>query len=629
MRRDTGGPLVAALLLVLLVVAVYWPVGGFGFVRLDDGLYISRNPHVLSGFGPDNVRWAFTTLHAGFWIPLTWLSLMLDASLWGPGAGGFHLTNVALHAAATVLFFLLLRRLLGTSGVPLLAAALFAAHPLHVESVAWATERKDVLSQALLLGFLHAWVRHVRRPSAGRHAVALSVLALALMAKPIAFTTPALLLVLDWWPFGRLRGAGPRRAAALVAEKIPVALLGLGFGIVTLVAQGRSGAMTPLALHSAADRAANAAVTMAQGLARFVWPSGLGPFYPGPPGGVFPPPTVAAGAALLGALAAAAFLVRRRQPWVAAGLAWYLVGLVPVLMVIGGLQVTADRFNYLPLLGIHLAAACTAFGLAGAARRPGRAVALLALPALLAAVAHRQVYVWRDGESQMRRALAVSRDVAFIRQNLGAVLLEAGRAAEAQEHLEAALRLDPDHRFAHSDLGRLLVEQGRVEEGLAHLARAVELAPREVELRVTFGEMLLRAGRGEDAERELRAALALAPGSALVLSSLSTLRLEQGELAQARDLAEAAVRGDPSLAVAWYLLGTATARLGDPSRAERPLRRALELQPDAADFGYNLALSLLDQGRRAEASALLDGLRRQHPDDAGIGGLRERLGATH
>jgi len=173
---------VGVALLLLLIAAIYWPVAGFGFVTLDDGLYVYDNPHVLGGLSRASIAWAFTTLHAGFWMPLTWLSLMTDASLWGGWAGGYHLTNVVLHAVAAILFFLLLRRLLGASGIPLLAAALFAAHPLHVESVAWVTERKDVLSQTLFLLFLHAWLQHLRHPSAGRHARALLVFTLCLMS---------------------------------------------------------------------------------------------------------------------------------------------------------------------------------------------------------------------------------------------------------------------------------------------------------------------------------------------------------------------------------------------------------------------------------------------------------------
>ena len=315
-RRDTDNPVavspemprrlretaVAALLIAALVAAVYWPVGGFGFVRLDDEPYISRNPHVLGGLGAENVRWAFSTLHAGFWIPLD-LALP-DARREPLGPGGRRLPPDQRRAARC-------------GGAALLRAAAAVARDRRCSAarrraVRGAPAARGVrgvgdraqgraLAGALPRASCSTWLRHVRQPSVPRHAVALSVLALALMAKPMAFTTPVLLLLLDWWPLGRLRGAGLRRAAALVAEKLPAALLGLGFGVVTLVAQERGGAMTPLAAHPVSGRVANAAVTLAQGLGRFVWPAGLSPYYPGPPGGVFPPPAVAAGGAAGGA----------------------------------------------------------------------------------------------------------------------------------------------------------------------------------------------------------------------------------------------------------------------------------------------------------------------------------------
>jgi tetratricopeptide (TPR) repeat protein len=627
MIRSSGGArtAVAFALLSLLVAAVYWPVAGFGFVTLDDGLYIYENPHVLGGISPANIAWSFTTLNAGFWIPLTWLSLMADASLWGRWAGGFHLTNVVLHAVAAFLFFLLLRRLLGASGIALLAAALFAAHPLHVESVAWVTERKDVLSQTIFLLFLHAWLNNLRRPSRGRHAVALLLFALSLMVKPMGFTAPGLLLVLDWWPLGRLNVTAGRRVLTLVWEKFPVAILALAFGIVTIIGQSRTGAMTPLGAHPLPRRLGNAAVTLMQNLGRAIWPSGLGPFYPGPPGGLFPPLAIAAAAALLLALLAVAFFMRRRQPWIAAGLAWFLVGFVPLHLINAGPQVTADRFTYLPLLGIHLAAACIAFRAAAAARHPGRTAALLLIPGLLALPAHLQTHFWRNGVTLGRRALAVSRDTGFIRNNLGVALSEAGRPEEALAQYEAALRLEPGNVLAHHNLAAALGAVGRVEDGVGHVRRAVALDPGNAALRVTLGTLLLKAGRLTDSEQELQAALEADPESSGTLGGMAALRLEQGRLREARDLAGAATARNAFDPRAWYLLGTATARLGDPAGGEASLRRAIELQPGDPDAGYNLALAIMNQGRITEARSLLDDLLRRHPEDEGIGALRKQV----
>jgi len=615
---------VACAILTFMVAAVYWPTCGFGFIPFDDPDYVYRNPNVLGGLTTANVAWSFSTLHAGFWIPLTWLSLMTDASLWGFSAGGYHVTNVILHAAAALLFYLLLRRLLGAAGIPLLAAALFAVHPLHVESVAWITERKDVLSQALFLLFLHLWLSHLRRPSPARHAAALLGLAAALMAKPMAFTAPALLLVLDGWPLGRLADGGWRRIVSRIAEKIPMALIGLGFGVVTLIAQQRAAALAPLAYYPLPQRLGNAAVVLAQNLGRTLWPARLSPLYVAPPGGVFSLGVIAASGVFLLTLATAAYRLRRRQPWLAAGFIWYFAALAPLSGIFqAGKQVTADRFTYLPLLGIYAAAACLVVHLAPARRRPAR-IALLLLPALLAIAAHRQVLCWRDGVTLFSRAVAVSRDNPVARNNLGVALLDAGRTADAVVQFEAALRLDPGSVDANANLGGALGALGRTEEGASYLRRAVEIEPWGIENRVDLGDLLLNAGRVEEAAREYEEAGKRDPGSTLPLNGLVAILLGQGRLREAAALAAVAVDRNPLDGRSWYLLGTAQARSGDPAAGERHLRRALTLQPERADAGYNLARAILDQGRTEEARELLDDLHSRFPADAGIAELRAR-----
>ena len=411
----------------------------------------------------------------------------------------------------------------------------------------------------------------------------------------------------------------------LVFEKIPATILALGIGVVTIVGQSRTGAMTPFKAHPLSRRLGNAAVTLAQNLGRTIWPAELGPFYPGPPGGLFPPVAIAAAALLLAALLFVAFRLRRAQPWIAAGLAWFLVGFVPLHLIIGGLQVTADRFTYLPLLGIHLAAACIAFRVAAVARHPGRGAALLLIPGLLAIPAQRQTNFWRNGETLFHRALAVSRDTVFARINLGVAIVELGRPEEALGQYEAALRLEPDNVHAHHNLGAVLGAVGRIEEGIEHVRRAVALDPGNAALRVTLGTLLLKAGRPADAEQVLQAALDADSKSSVTLGGMAALRLEQGRLEDARDLAAAATAQNPFDPRAWYLLGTATARLGDPAGGEVALRRAIALQPGISDAGYNLALAILSQGRTVEARALLDELHLRHPEDEGIDALRKQV----
>ena len=622
MRRTA----VSVALLLLLVALVYWPVAGFGFVPFDDDVYVYGNPLVLGGLTPGNVVRAFTTLYADYWIPATWASLMVDASLWGLWPGGFHLTNVALHAAAALLFFQLLRRFLGVTGIPLLAAALFATHPLHVESVAWVTERKDVLSQTFFLLFLHAWLSHLRRPAASRFAGALLLLALSLMSKPMAVTAPALLLVLDWWPLGRLRHGGRRRLVACAAEKLPLALIVLCFGVLTAFAQHRAGAMITLANYPLPNRVGNAVVMSMRNLGKLLWPQNLAPLYSVPPGGAFPPFATAVAATLLTALIASIVFLRRRQPWLAAGFAWYFVALLPVCgLFASGAAVMADRFTYLPLLGVYTAAACLAFRVTAVARHPARSAALLLIPLLLAMSAHRQTLFWHDGVTLFRRALAVSPDDSFVRNNLGVALSEAGRTAEALPQFEAAVRLDPASALARNNLGRVLGELGRPDEGAAQLWQIVEREPGNTAVRVNLGDLYLKAGRLEEAERSYQSALKADPAASPALNGMAFLRLEQGRLGEVRDLAATATALNPSDATAWYLLGTAEARLGSQTEAQLHLRRSLALQPGKVDTGYNLALSILKQGRSSEARELLEDLHRRHPEDTGVAELREQL----
>ncbi|MCA8952576.1 MAG: tetratricopeptide repeat protein, partial [Planctomycetes bacterium] len=501
----------AAGLLVLAVAIVYGRTLSHGFLTLDDGLYITGNPHVRGGITWENVCWAFSEReYASFYHPLTWLSILLDVELWGidgtvfglPAAGFHHLTNVLLHAASSVLVFVLLRLATGRIAAAFAVAALFALHPLHVESVAWAAERKDTLSTCLGLACLVAYVRYARAPSGGRYVAVLALLVLGLLAKPMLVTWPFVMLLLDWWPLGRLQPLGPRPAVGETPARRPLALVGEKLPFFALVAvssvlaySAQTGQAMPLmARLTLGERLQNALLSSVYYLVDTVWPTGLAPFHPHAPLSI--PLVAAAGVLVLGVTIVALRSVRSR-PWLAVGWAFYLGTLVPVSGIVQvGLHARADRYTYVPLLGVFVAIAWGAGALV--AGRPAwrrslswaTAVALL----VLAALSYRQVGYWRDSVTLFEHTLAVEPASGWVRRGLGTAYGEVGRSEEAIVQLEAALAEWPEDPRAHARLGQSLAALGRLA----------------------------------DAEREFAAAAELAPDDALNLSNLGTTRMRRG-----------------------------------------------------------------------------------------------------
>ena len=349
--------------LALLTLALYWPVVGHDFVNYDDGLYVTDNPHVQAGLTLDNIAWAFSTGHASNWHPVTWLSHLIDFSCFGWFAGGHHLVNVLFHTANTLLLFLLLRRLTGSLWRCAIVAALFAWHPLHVESVAWVAERKDLLSLFFLLLSLSAYVGYVKQPSPGRYTLTLACFALGLMAKPMIVTLPCLLLLLDWWPLARLRlsatdaGENPSPRShlwPLVCEKLPFFALAAASCVVTVWTQHQTGALRTFHAVPLSARLANTVTAYACYLWKMIWPADLAVLYPMPSS--WPLAMVLGSALALAGLSLFAWRWRTQFPWVVVGWCWFVVTLVPVIgLVQVGEQAMADRYTYLPLIGVFLA----------------------------------------------------------------------------------------------------------------------------------------------------------------------------------------------------------------------------------------------------------------------------------
>jgi hypothetical protein len=474
-RRIAAG---IAAAIVLVTVAVFLPVARHPFSLFDDDIYITQNEAVREGLSPAGAAWAFSTFHAANWHPLTWMSHMLDVDLFGLDPAGHHLVGVAFHALNGALLFLVLRAMTGATWPCAFAALLFALHPLRVESVAWASERKDLLSTFFGLLAMAAYRRYAAAPRLpGMLAVCL-LFACSLMSKSMLVTLPFLFLVLDGWPLGRFGPGGPG-PARLLREKLPLFLLSGASSAVTLLAQSTGQAVVGIGMLTIPRRIAGALVAYAGYLAKAAWPAGLVVHYPIAADG--PSPWMAAGAALLlAAVTAAAVRLRKGRPWLLAGWLWYLGTLVPVIgLVQVGVQSMADRYSYFPLCGIFLAVAFEGRAWVGRApvrERVATVAATLALAALVA-VTHRQIGYWATDVSLFRHAVDETSGNWKAHYNLGFALLAEGNNAEAERQFRATLAIWPEYSNAHLNLGTALARQNRFPEAVAQFRETLRLAP--------------------------------------------------------------------------------------------------------------------------------------------------------
>lgn len=566
--RLTGIDLAVAAGLVAITLVLYAPVRTHEFLNYDDNEYVTEHPFVRDGLTWAGVRWALTGVHQATWHPVTSLSHLFDVELFGLDAGAHLIVNVGLHAAATVLLFLVLAAMTGARWPSAWVAAVFAWHPLHVESVAWVSERKDVLSGLWWMVTLAAHLRFVRRPTWASQAAVVIVFAVGLLAKPMLVTLPFVLLLLDWWPLGRLRDRAA--AIALVREKVPLFALAAVMSVLTVVAQRSAGALeTTLASTPLAYRLGNAATSYVTYLWKTVWPTGLAVFYPSPP---HLSAWQALGAALvLVAITVAVAFDWKRRPFLVVGWLWFLGTLVPVIgLVRQGDQAMADRFTYLPAIGLYVIAAWGALSIP-AARRATTATAATAVAALAAclAVTTAQIPHWQNSLTLFSHAVAVTRD----------------------------------NHVAHTNLGIALDERGRHAEAMEHYARAVAIAPGYAKAHLNYGRALARAGRGTDAEAEYAEAARLDPGSALAAYNLGLARAERGALDDAIAEYRRALAIDPRHAKAANNLGWALAAKGDAAAAVAAYERALEIDPTMVAAHNNLAVTLADLDRMDEAIA--------------------------
>jgi tetratricopeptide (TPR) repeat protein len=624
--KRTPGSLWIAIALVLATAAAYWPVLSNGFVNYDDDLYILNNVHVQRGLGADTLRWAFTTFRGANWFPLTWLSWAADFRLYGEDPAGFHLTSLLLHIANTLLLYFAFARLTGARWCSALVAALFALHPLHVESVAWAAARKDVLSGFFAMLTLLAYERFVRRPAPLAYAAVAVCLGLGLMAKPTLVTWPFVLLLLDAWPLARLgegsepmrsRLAGVRRA---VVEKLPLlALVGVISGV-AIASQSSWGTVQALERLPFSLRLANAVTAYAAYLADAFWPVGLAVFYPHP-GDALTAAQVSGAAALLACVTAVAFALRRRHPEVAVGWLWFVGMLVPVIgLVQVGQAARADRYSYLPLIGLSLPIvwAVARFGSRGRAARALAVGGVLVVLLALGVATHRQVERWRDSRSLFDHALAVTKRNHVAHINLGVSFANAGEIEPAAKHLVRALQLAPASATAAGMLAEVRLEQGRGDEALRLFRRAIEIEPKTRRWQEGIANALLDLEQPERAIEHYRAAIAQSPGAARVHYNLGLALIRMESWQEAIASFRRALELDPLLAEAHGNLGVALLEKGDGDGAIAAFDQALALAPDLALIQAHAGKLRASRGELDRALLHLSTAARLAPDDAKI-----------
>ena len=569
------------LFLIVITLGVFSSVR-YEFINFDDDLYVTENRHVQAGLTREGITWAFTTLHASNWHPLTWLSHMVDYELYGLNPMGHHLTNVLLHAVNILLLFLILRRMTGALWQSALVAALFALHPLHVESVAWVAERKDLLSTMFWFLTMGAYVRYTEQPTLPRYLLVMLALALGLMAKPMLVTLPLVLLLLDYWPLGRLPFGDLRAGWKRVWEKMPLFAMAAASSVMTYLAQQKGGSVGSLEVYPLWTRIENALVSYVSYIRKMLWPRDLAVFYPHP--GDALPIWQVAGAGLVLVLVSI-LVVRwiRTWPYLAVGWLWYLGTLVPVIGLIQlGKQAMADRYTYVPLIGLFV---MIAWGIPDliAGWRYRRVLLTVSAGVLLSALmvgTWLQVRHWRNSITLFEHALHVTDNNYLAHNNLGNALQKQERLDEAKAHYAEALRIKPDYSLPHNNLGVLYKKQGRLDNAMVEFEISLALNPDYDGTHYNLGKVYKELGRLEEAIQEFQAELEINPVHDKAHNNLGNALKQQGKLEKAMFHYAEALRIKPDLAEAHYNLGDAYQQKGQIQEAIRNFEEALQIKPE-------------------------------------------------
>lgn len=566
--------------LVVLVTGIYWQVRTFELVGLDDDSYIIHNPYVLRGLRPDTVRWALSAVTLGIYQPMIWLSYMADTEIaralaarhivLGPGNSGvYHLTNAVHHLLSAALLFFIIQRITGSRWRSAFVAAFFAVHPLNVESVAWAAERKNTLSTLLCFATMLAYLNYVRRPGWGRYGIMLALFVLGLMAKAVLVTLPMLLLLLDYWPLKRFEKSS---AWLLLREKLPMFGFAAVSGVMAFIAQRMAGYVAPDDLFPMGVRIANAFISFLKYVWLTILPRNLSVCYVHP-GWTIPEWITVLCALVVASITVLAIRYRRRRPYLLVGWMWYLVTILPVIGIVQVAdQALADRYIYIPMVGLLIIAAWGVPDLlsriGAPCIRPAAAATACMAVLLLTVAAHRQTSYWRDGEVMYRQVIKVN----------------------------------PTSRTGYSGLGSTLSAKGEHEEAQDCLRKAIQIDPRDITSRINLGIDLALTKRMDEAESCLREALEMCPGEPRGNHNLARILVMQGKLKEAATHYSRAIASQPTFVEAHIDYGNTLLLLRKPAKAASHYRRAIQLHPDSAKAHVLLAGCLEEQGQAARAA---------------------------
>lgn len=583
--KATNRDLWICLLLLAAIFAVYSQVRHFEFVNYDDPDYVS-NSHVRNGLTSQSLIWTFTSTGDANWFPLTRISHVLDFQLFGYNSGPQHLTNVILHAISAVLLFWLFKRMTGARWPSAFVAFVFALHPLHIESVAWVAERKDVLSTLSLFLALWAYLNYVNRPGSGRYLLVVLLFCAGIMSKPMVVTFPFIALLLDVWPLRRFSGKAVR-------EKLPLFVIAIGASIATYLVQRHGGAVETFTEVSLGLRAANALNSYVTYLFQFLWPANLAVFYPFAETSLW----LTIGAAML--LAGITAIVMRNlklRPYLAVGWFWYLGTLLPVIGLIqAGVQSRADRYTYVPLIGISIMLAW------GVAARPAAGVLGVLVCTVWSYFTWINLGNWRDSVSLFQHAIQVTSNNYLAYNNLGVALRQRGQTAEAMADFQEAVQIRPHYAEAENNLGEALLAQGRVDEASTYIQAALQQDPESSEALVNWATILNRRGRHDEAAAEYRAALRLEPDNAEAHCGLGVALMELGQYQDAMPQLVRAIDIKPDYPDAHYNLGLLYGSLQRTGEAIQQFSETIRLQPDNPEAHFNLGTAYAAEDRMSQA----------------------------
>ncbi len=589
-----------SVVLVMVTTALYWPVQSFDFVNYDDDVIVKDNRQIRDGLSKDGLLWAFTTFDHGNWHPLTWVSHMADVEVYGLNASGHHRTSALIHAAASLLLFLVLAGMTRSVEASGLVAALFAIHPLHVESVAWVAERKDVLSGFFWVLTMGAYAWYVRQPTAMRYLLVVLSFTMGLLSKPMVVTLPFVLMLLDYWPLQRLpdarsvfdrwmsRGGTAIHGviARLVIEKFPLFLLSAGISVLTLVAQKEVGAVWSVDKMPIDVRLANALVSYAEYIRKTLWPVGLAVLYPHQ--GMPEAWKIGVSALLLASVTALAIRNMRKMPFLLVGWLWYLGTLVPVIGIVQvGSQAMADRYTYIPLVGLFIAAVWGAKRIIAEWPRWKKpfTVSSLAVLSILMILARTQVESWQSSLTLFEQALAATEVNPLAHHNIGAFYLDQNNCRKAVPHFLEAIRVKQNYAYPYHGLGVCASRQTPPTGALYFFGKALEIDPRMTRALTDRGVFHMKHGKFDLAMNDFGQALRIKPDHDAAHANMGLIYLSQGKLAY----------------------------------AEYHLNEARRLNPDSAEVLNNLGLLRLQQGKTEDALAYFHKAWTQKPDDPSIG----------